>query len=315
MKIVYFGTPLFAAKILEDLVDSGISIQAVVTKPDKPQGRSLKLIAPAVKITAQNRIPTVPLHQPEKCSTPEFAEVLKSYQADLFVVVAYGEIIKQEILDIPKLCCINVHASLLPKYRGAAPIQRCLMQGDVESGITIIKLVKKMDAGDILCIEKTAVDISTTYVELEATLQKLGTKALLKVLSDFENKQVSFIPQDEAQVTLAHKITPEECEIKWEKEAKDIHNLIRAVTPHPGAWCFLRLRGIKKRVKILQSKLLPCIDSGGNPEFYEKNNELYVSCKNGLLHILKIQIEGKPPVFAAEFLRGFPISELEIVCE
>lgn len=118
MKIVYFGTPPFAAKILEDLVDNGITIQAVVTKTDKPQGRSLKVTAPAVKITAQNKIPNVPIYQPEKCSTPEFAEILKSYQADLFVVVAYGEIIKQEILDIPKLCCINVHASLLPKYRG-----------------------------------------------------------------------------------------------------------------------------------------------------------------------------------------------------
>lgn len=189
------------------------------------------------------------------------------------------------------------------------------MQGDTESGITIIKLVKKMDAGDILHVEKAEVEVNTTYTELEATLQKLGTKALLKSLSDFEQGQVSCISQDETQVTFAHKITPEECEIKWEKEAKDIHNLIRAVTPHPGAWCFINIRGVKKRVKILQSHFVLSVDSRPVGSLVEKNNELFVSCKNGLVQILKLQIEGKPSVSVTEFLRGFSVSELEIVSE
>src|SRR5437588_1525223 len=154
MKIIYFGTPLFAAKVLEELSRKGIDIAAIVTKPDKPQGRELKLQPPSVKLFAEKFLPGVPLFQPAKCSTPEFAEILRGFGADLFVVVAYGEIIKKEVLDIPRFGCINVHASLLPKYRGAAPIQRALMNGEKETGISIIQLVKEMDAGDVLSESK-----------------------------------------------------------------------------------------------------------------------------------------------------------------
>ncbi|HXF29776.1 MAG TPA: methionyl-tRNA formyltransferase, partial [Chlamydiales bacterium] len=165
MKIVFFGTPDFAARHLEALHQAGLEIVAIVTKPDKPVGRSLKIQPVPVKVMAEKLMPQVPLFQPEKCSTPEFIEILKKYPADLFAVVAYGEIIKQAVIDLPKFGCINVHASLLPAYRGAAPMQRCLMDGQKETGISIIQLILKMDAGDVLHYEKVAIAENMTFPE------------------------------------------------------------------------------------------------------------------------------------------------------
>ncbi len=311
MKIVFFGTPLFAAQVLEELAKQSIEIVAVVTKPDKPQGRSLKMQPPFVKLFAEKVLPGVPFFQPPKCSTKEFAEILRSFQADLFVVVAYGEIIKQEVLDIPRFGCINVHASLLPKYRGAAPIQRALMNGEKETGISIIQLVLEMDAGDVLEIQKIPIEINTTFPELEEALCELGTKCLVKVLKDFEQNSVTKAAQNPSLVTFAHKITSEECFIHWNKPALSIHNLIRAVTPHPGAWCFATVRGQKKRLKILRSEYDSELKIAPGALHSEGKN-LAVGAIDGAIWLKEVQLEGKQAMPIHELLNGIPVKDFQI---
>jgi methionyl-tRNA formyltransferase len=263
MKIVFFGTPPFAAQVLQDLFKAGVDVVAVVSKPDRPQGRSLTPVATPVKVAAQTHKPSLLVHQPDVVSDPGFSHVLEAYHADLFVVVAYGEIIKQHLLDMPRLGCINLHASLLPKYRGAAPIQRCIINGEKESGITIMHMVKKMDAGDIISVVTVPIGAEMTYGELEKALCLVGSDALIKAIHDLEKGVAARIPQDHTQVTFAPKIELEDCEIRWSQPAQTIHNLVRGVSPHPGAWCYVYVRGAKKRLKIKRTRLIT--DRKGNP--------------------------------------------------
>lgn len=312
MKIIFFGTPLFAAEILKELAKHSIEIVAIVTKPDSPQGRALKLQPPHVKNYAESYLPGVPIFQPEKCSTPEFAEILKAFNADLFAVVAYGEIIKQQVLDIPRFGCINVHPSLLPLYRGAAPIQRSLMRGDRETGVSIIKLIREMDAGDILHVEKVPVDINTTFPELEEKLCEIGARSLLKVLKDFETDTVKPVAQEHSLVTFAPKVTSEECFIDWQKPAEFIHNLIRAVTPHPGAWCFVQVKGQKKRFKILRSTCDLDLQLAPRASLLE-GKELAIGCGIGSIWLKEVQLEGKQAMPVSELLNGIHNVNEELV--
>ena len=310
MKIIFFGTPDFAAHILADLVRAKIDVLAVVTKPDKPQGRSAKLIPPPVRQIAHSLLPSIPVYQPEKCSTPEFAAILRTLPADLYVVVAYGEIMRQDILDIPSHGCVNVHASLLPAYRGAAPIQRCLMNGESESGISIIRLVRKMDAGDIVCMEKIPIDENMTAPELESKLCALGSQLIQKVIVDIESGNACYTEQDHAKATFADKIVPEECAIDWKKPARDIHNLVRAVTPHPGAFCYVSLRGERKRMKVLRSQLHIAENFLPASLHLIQKSKLLVGCGVGALQVLELQVEGKPVMKAEDFLRGILVSDI-----
>ena len=179
MKVIFFGTPAFASETLRVLIDNGIDIVAVVTKPDKPVGRSGKPVPCPVKSLAQERIPHIPLFQPEKASTPQFVETLRSFHADLFVVVAYGEIISQDLLDLPQKGCINVHASLLPKYRGAAPIQWALINGESETGVTVQMMDEKLDSGDILTKKRIPIHINMTSDDLYKIILPLGADMLM----------------------------------------------------------------------------------------------------------------------------------------
>ncbi|KIC76821.1 Methionyl-tRNA formyltransferase [Neochlamydia sp. TUME1] len=306
MKIVYFGTPQFAADILQHLLNHKIRICAVVTKPDRPKGRSSDLVPTPVKRIAQLQNPPLPVHQPALVSAPEFAEILQAYQADLFVVVAYGEIIKQHVLDMPSKGCINVHASLLPKYRGAAPIQHSIINGENETGITIMYMVRKMDAGDIIKMVKVPIGPNTTYGKLERLLCEAGGKALVEVLDQFEQGSVEHVEQDHSQATFAPKIELEDCEINWSSSAKAIHNLVRGVYPHPGAWCYVNIGGQKKRLKI--NSTIPLAHQGGpaGTLLPTDNEELIVACGQGALRILELQLEGKKAMLAEELIRGFP---------
>ena len=304
MNIVFFGTSQFAATLLECLLKHKLNIVAVVTRIDKPQGRSLKVGSPPVKELMQKSYPDIPVLQPLKASTPEFADHLKKYNADLFIVAAYGEILKSLILDIPFLGAINVHGSLLPKYRGAAPIQRCLINGDQETGVTIMKMVLAMDAGDML--EKSTVSLtsSTTFGELEQKLSEIACPALMKVIGQIKAGTVHPVPQDPSEVTFAAKITPAETEIKWNRSATDIHNLIRGISPQPGAWCWVEIGADKKRLKIKRSEVVEgqgCF--GENLVFSDK--EWIVACGTGALKLLEVQLEGKKSLPISDFLRGF----------
>jgi methionyl-tRNA formyltransferase len=312
MKVIFFGTPQFAANVLDYLCTHEVEIAAIVTKPDKPKGRSGALIPTPVKAMASARLPSVPVFQPELVSSPDFANVLPSFQADLFVVVAYGEIIKQHLLDMPRLGCINLHTSLLPKYRGAAPIQRCLMEGESESGVTIIHMAKKMDAGDIIKRVEVPIGRDTTFGELENQLCSLGSKAMLDVVHAFEDGIIQRTPQDHSMATFAPKIELEDCEIDWHRSAQEIHNLVRGVNPYPGAWCRVSVRGKPLRLKISRTELV--VDPQGKPgEIVNYGpSGLIVSCSAGAVCLLDVQLEGKKAMSAEEMMRGIPQTEFSI---
>jgi methionyl-tRNA formyltransferase len=305
MKIVYFGTPEFAAKTLQYLLDHGINVVAVITKPDKPKGRSSIPVPTPVKLTAQAHTSPIPVFQPAMVSDLNFAPTLQAFEADLFVVVAYGEIIKQHLLDMPRLGCINLHASLLPKYRGAAPIQRSIINGDPVTGITIMHMVKKMDAGDMIETVTVPIGPNASFPEIEADLCVAGSQALLKVIREFEAGNPKRIPQDHSQATLAPKIELEDCEVNWSKPAQELHNLIRGVTPDPGAWCYVLIRGQKKRLKINSTLVVDKSDLPGTILSYGKDG-LIVACQNQALQILNLQLEGKKAMPAEELMRGIP---------
>ncbi|MBA3239465.1 MAG: methionyl-tRNA formyltransferase [Parachlamydiaceae bacterium] len=307
MKIIFFGTPPFAATLLKTLLENGKTIAAIVTKPDKPQGRSQKLLCPAVKEFALKFAPEIPLFQPDVVSTAEFLPTLEAFKADLFIVVAYGEIIKQSLLDMPLLGCINVHASLLPTYRGAAPIQRAIMNGEIESGVTIMQMVRKMDAGDIIRVAKVQISSEMTYGELEEQLCEASIEPLLKVVEEYEKGIIpDHNPQDLLQVTFAPKIELEECQIDWHKPAKELHCLIRGVNPEPGAWCYVTVKGEKKRLRVMRTSLVE--DASGLAGTVLKCDKMgiVVACETQGLKILELQLEGKRRMTVAEFIPGIP---------
>lgn len=305
MRIIFFGTPKFAANILTFLKESSHDVVAVVTRPDKPKGRSKKLAPSAVKDAVLKNWPRIPLFQPEKASTEAFAEILKSFKPDLFVVVAYGEIIKTNLLEIPKQMCINIHASLLPKYRGAAPIQRVIMEGEKETGITIIEMVLKMDAGKILEVAKISIGENENFGQIEEKLYKVSGPVLLNVIKKIESGTLEKVPQDEDQVTFTQKILVEDRLIHWSKSAEEIHNQIRGLSPHPGAFCFVEQNGQIKRLIIRKArKDLSKSGPVGSTLFYEQG-EWIVGCGSGALSLIEIQLEGKKSLPIEEFIRGF----------
>ncbi len=304
LRVLFFGTSSFAARICQFLLQNQVEIVAVVTRPDRPRGRNLESSFSPVKEFCLKHAASIPVHQPEVVSTPESIAELKKYQADLFLVVAYGEIIKQELLDVPKLGCINIHGSLLPLYRGAAPIQRALMDGVSETGITIIAMNSKMDAGDILKMGKIPVPLEMTYGELEPLLCDLGGRLALETVHDMERGICNKIAQDHTLATRALKITPQDEIINWKQGALQIHNQIRALSPRPGAATTVLLQGSKRRLKILRS--YPLVDQTGGPGELLKfsKEEWVVGCGQGALSILRVQLEGKKEMPARDFFVG-----------
>ncbi|MEC7839647.1 MAG: methionyl-tRNA formyltransferase [Chlamydiota bacterium] len=313
MKVVFFGTPHFAAEVLEFLLENGVDVVAVVSKPDKAKGRSSKLVPTPVKEIAQKK--SIPVYQPEKVSAPDFAHVLPNYDADLFVVVAYGEIIKQHILDLPKKGCINLHASLLPKYRGAAPIQHAIIDGEVETGVTIIHLVKKMDAGDMLASKKVLINQDDTYGSVSDKLCSAGSEILLSTIRDIEANRDTATPQDEKLVSFAPKIELEDCEIDWNRSAYEIHNLVRGVNPAPGAWCYISFRGEAKRLKIFITSVEKDITLSPNEMLYDKKKGLLIGCGQGTLWVRELQLEGKKRMASSDLLRGVSIENFSLGTE
>ena len=298
MKIIFFGTPDFAAEQLAYLLAHHFSIQAVVTQPDRPKGRSGALAPSEVKELALQA--GLPILQPEKASDPNFLEELKKYSADLYVVVAFGQILPQKLLDQPPLGCINVHASLLPKYRGAAPMQRCLMDGVKETGVAIQKMVKQLDAGDVIAEKKIEVPLDMNLAALKKTLCEVSKPLLASVIRAFEKGIPPAHPQDIEKVTFAPKITPEECQIDWKESAIQIHNKIRALSPRPGAWCWIEQDKVKKRLKILATR--PISEAGSCLQFDRQRALIY--CASEALELIEVQPEGKKAMAVGDWLRG-----------
>lgn len=304
MRIIFFGTPEFASSILHYLLDKKVSIAAVVTQPDRAKGRSASLAFSSVKSLISELGVDIPLFQPEKSSEPQFIESLKALQADLYVVVAFGQILPQTLLDVPPLGCINIHASLLPLYRGAAPIQRCLMAGEKETGVTIQKMVKQLDAGDVIATVKMKIPLEMNFGELKEALCELSKPLLFSVLQDFEHGIPQAEPQNHALAIYAAKIQPEEGQIDWTQSSESLHNLIRAFSPKPGARCWVSLGGKeleKKMVKILRAQAMP----QGGPSGELLSSEGIVGCGKGSLRLIEVQPEGKKAMSSADWLRGF----------
>jgi len=302
MKVVFFGTPLFAANVIIYLLQNRVEILAVVTKPDRPQGRSRKPSHSAVKQQLHKTYPDIPILQPEKASTSTFVKTLTPFEADLFVVVSYGEIISQELLDLPKYGCINLHPSLLPRYRGAAPIQSALLDGAKETGVTIIEMTSKMDAGDILIQEKVPISEEMNYQELESELCRVGSSSLLKVIQCYKN--LTKVPQDHTQATYVQKIDPTMTQIDWNHDAGNVHNQIRAFSPYPGAWCYIEIGGQQKRLKVYRSRVQNSIGRSPGEILSFTPQGWCVACKRGALLLLEVQLEGKKRLSIEEFYKG-----------
>lgn len=306
MRLVFFGTPHFAATILDYLLAQKAPIVAVVTKPDKRRGRDLKVAPCAVKLLAEKH--QLPLYQPLKARDPAFVAILKELKADIFVVAAYSEIFNAELLSLPPKGCVNVHASILPKYRGAAPIERCIMAGEKESGVTIMEMAKELDAGDIYAIAKTPLSPTTTSGELYKTLAKLGGEALWKVLQKIDRNEAVKTPQDHSQATFAPKIHLEDGEVDWRDSASKIYHQILGVTPKPGAWVWVEVNNSLKRLLLKKTSLE--LAHQGEPGEILPLKGLVIGCGKGALRLEEVQLEGKNRLSVEAFLAGIPVKNL-----
>jgi len=293
------GTPSPAAKILKTLIESNHEIVCVVTQPDRPKGRGKKITFSAVKEMAlQNDLA---IEQPEKAkNNPVLASLIKSLNPDIIVVVAYGQILPKEIIEIPKYKTINLHASLLPKYRGAAPIQWALLNGEKETGITIIKINEQLDAGDIIAQEKLKIEPDDNTETLLSKLFEKGKDLLLLTLKQIEEGSANYLKQDDGQATLAPLITKELAEIDWGKSAQEIHNRVRAMVPWPVAHTFYQ----EKLLKIWKTALAK--GSGTPGEILEiiKQKGFVIAAGKSALLVLEVQLEGKKRLSAYDFIVG-----------
>ena len=304
MKIVFMGTPDFAQKSLEELYNSGYDIVGVVTNVDKPKGRGMKMIASPVKEYALEK--NLNIYQPEKIkNNEEFVEELKKLQPDVICVVAYGKILPKEILDIPSKGCINLHGSLLPKYRGAAPIQWAVLNGDKVTGVTTMYMDVGMDTGDMILKEEVEIPEDETTGELWEKLSVIGAKLLVKTLKQVENGEAPRIPQGDA-FSVAPMLNKEMSKINWnEKTAREIKNLVRALNPIIGTYSFINGKKIKFW-KVDISELNEEFKKLENGTIVISNSKdgLYIKVKDGLIKVLEIQAENSKKMSIYDFLRG-----------
>lgn len=304
MKIVFFGSSDFAVPSLKRLLDSAHEVLAVVTRPDREKGRRLKVTPTPVKTIALKK--GVSIYQPENVGEKESLECLKSLRADLFVVVAFGQILDKVVLDIPKLYSINLHASLLPKYRGAAPINRAVMNGERQTGLSIIRMNERMDAGDIILQRPAKIEKEDTSETLNRTLSNLGAILLLDAVRFIKRDKVTFKKQNEKKATLAPRLKKESGLINWENAALDIHNVVRGLIPWPCAYTFLN----NKILKIWKSEVC---SSRANPEpgviIDVQKEGLMIACGKDILIIKELQAEGGRRMDTTSFARGHKIEK------
>ena len=301
MRIVFMGTPDFSVPCLQALVDDGHDVCAVFTQPDKPKGRHGVLSAPPVKELALKY--DIPVYQPDSLKNDEIKSSFASLGADLAIVVAYGKILPEEFLNAPKYGCINMHASLLPKLRGAAPIQWSIINGEKRSGVTAMQMDKGLDTGDILLSESVEIRDDETAQELHDELSVLGAQVMRKTLLMLQKGVLLPIRQDDSQSTYAPILTKEFSAIDWQKSALQIHNQIRGLYPWPGASAVLN----GKTLKIHSAKLLG--KTQGEPgEVVFNDHRLCVACGDGnAVELLVIQAPGKKAMPVTDYLRGNPV--------
>lgn len=302
MNILFMGTPDFAVPSLELIASSPLcNILAVVSQPDKPKGRGRTLSPTPVKEVAERF--SLPILQPERASDPTFIDTVKKLKPDLIIVVAYGQILKKELLDIPLKGCINLHGSLLPQYRGAAPIQRAVMNGDKVTGVTTMLLNEGMDEGDVLLKKEIRIEERDTAGTLFDRLKGVGAELLLETIRGLKDNSLEPIPQDSSLATYAPKISKEECKIDWSQDADKIRNLVRGLTPFPGAYTFLK----GKRVIISAVEKIEGFKGKPGEIKAVGKDTLLVTTGSEPLAIKMVKPEGKREMTVSQFMAGHHI--------
>ena len=304
LKTFFMGTPEFAVPCLKRLIEIS-DVVGVATLPDKKRGRGQKVTPSPVKVFAQEF--GLSVYQPERIRNEDFISQLNSLSPDLIVVVAFGQILPQRILDLPSLGCINVHASLLPRYRGAAPMQRCLMAGETVTGVTTMFMDAGLDTGDILLKEEVEVGTDTTLEMLHDALSEIGANLLEKTITALMNGTLTRIKQDDSMSSYADILTKETGKMDWKKSAIELHNLVRALDSWPGAYTIWE----GQTFKIWRTRVISEDDNQGIPgEVIQKTRQGFmVATGNGILEILELQAPGKKRMPAMDYLRGHTISE------
>ena len=300
MRVVFMGTPDIAATCLKKILADGFEVVGVYTQPDRPKGRGMKLVASAVKEIALAA--NIPVFQPENFRQEETVEQLRALKPDVCAVVAYGRILPQSVLDVPAFGCINIHASILPKYRGSAPYQWAVLDGEPETGVTAMYLCREMDAGDIIDVSKTPIGEEETAGQLLDRLAVLGAELLSKTLTRFESGPVPAVPQNGAEATYAPMLDKTMCPIDWTKSARQVHDHIRGLHPWPVAT--MELRG--KTFKVHASRVTEGSGSPGEILGLTKTG-LRIACGEGAVEILSLQAEGGKRMAAPDYFRGHPL--------
>ncbi len=298
LRLIFMGTPEFAVPTLLELVAHGHEIAAVYTRAAKPGGRGMKLQSTPVEQEARRL--GIPVFTPSTLKTQDALEQFRSHNADAAVVVAYGMILPQPILDAPRFGCYNLHASLLPRWRGAAPINRAIMAGDAETGVMVMKMDAGLDTGDIAMGERIAIPDTMTAADLHDQLARLGGDLMVRALAALERGALQLTKQSEQGITYAAKIDKAEAHIDWNRPARQVLRHIHGLSPFPGAWSELAVEGELARIKILRCEL--AIGSGAPGEVLD--DRLTTACADGAIRILELQRAGKAPMQAVEFLRG-----------
>jgi methionyl-tRNA formyltransferase len=302
LRIVFFGTPAFAVPSLDALLASRHPVAGVVTQPDRPRGRGHRTSDAPVKIRAREA--GLPILQPAGLRAAEFLAALTALEADLGVVAAYGRILTDAILAVPRLGMINVHASLLPRYRGAAPVHRAVMAGERKTGVTIMRVVKALDAGPMLAAARRAIGDDETSVDVERDLAQLGARLLIEAVDRLAVDGVPEEPQNEAEATYAPRLTKDDSPIDWSRSAEELHNQIRGLHPWPHAHTFLD----GKRLILLRSHLAAqSSDEAHGTIVAARGDDLDVATGQGVLRIVELQVEGKKPMRTRDFLAGHPV--------
>jgi methionyl-tRNA formyltransferase len=301
LRLIFMGTPDFAVPTLLELVAHGHEIAVVYTRAAKPAGRGMKLQPSPVEVKARRL--GIPVATPTTLKTPEALEQFHSHKADAAVVVAYGMILPQAILDAPKLGCYNLHASLLPRWRGAAPINRAIMAGDSETGVMVMKMDAGLDTGDVAMAERLTIADAMTAADLHDALALLGGDLMVRAVGALERGKLQLTKQSEDGVTYAAKIEKAEGRIDWNRPARDVLRHIHGLSPFPGAWCEIASEGEAARVKILRCELTRGSGAPGDV----LDDRLAVACRQGAIRIVQLQRAGKAPMKAEEFLRGTPL--------
>lgn len=296
MRIVFFGSSSFGEPALRALA-AGPGVVLVVTTQERPKGRGLLPQPSPIKSCARQL--GLAVEEPDNPNSPEFVERLQRLNPDLVVLVAYRFILKPVLLELPRLGCVNLHPSLLPRYRGAAPIHRALIAGECQTGVTLFRMNEALDEGDIIAQETVNISDNETYGELSSRLSILGAELLMRCLPDIEHNRIQPIPQDRSCASYAPKIRNEERIIDWRRSAWQVHNLIRGLSPVPGAYTFLR----GKRLAVLRSELVPSL-TGPAGEVLVDNHQLVIAAAEGGLRLLRVRLEGGREISGSELING-----------